>query len=96
MPLFVQLAPGLVLDNALIRRVRTTLRQQYTSNHVPDKIYQVPAIPMTLTGKKMEVPIRRILMGADPAKAINRHAMAKPEALTWFLDYARNQTDYRL
>ena len=96
MPLFVQLAPGLVLDNALIRRVRTTLRQQYTSNHVPDKIYQVPAIPMTLTGKKMEVPIRRILMGVDPAKAINRHAMAKPEALTWFLDYARDQTDYRL
>jgi acetoacetyl-CoA synthetase len=63
---------------------------------VPDKVYQVEAIPYTLTGKKMEVPVRKILMGAAPEKAANRDAVANPAALDFFSDYARNQTDYSL
>jgi acetoacetyl-CoA synthetase len=63
---------------------------------VPDKIYQVGAIPYTLTGKKMEVPVRRIMMGVPVEKAANRAAMANVDALDFFVRYAREQQDYRL
>ena len=63
---------------------------------MPDKIYQVEAIPFTLTGKKMEVPVRKILMGVPPEKAANRDAVADPQALDYFITYSKNQTDYSL
>jgi acetoacetyl-CoA synthetase len=63
---------------------------------VPDKIYQVEGVPFTLTGKKMEVPVRKILMGVAPEKAANRDAVANPQALDYFIDYSKNQTDYSL
>jgi acetoacetyl-CoA synthetase len=96
MPLFVKLAPDATLDAALETKIRDTLRREYTPRHVPDKIYQVPAIPYTLTGKKMEVPVRRILMGVAPEKAANRSAVSDPGALDFFIDYAQRQQDYRL
>jgi hypothetical protein len=58
------------------------------------EIIQVKAIPYTLTGKKMEVPVRRILMGVPPDKAANRAAIANVEALDYFVEYARTQRDY--
>jgi acetoacetyl-CoA synthetase len=94
MPLFVTLAEGAVLDDALRGRIAGRLRSEYTARHVPDKIIAVPAIPATLTGKKMEVPIRKILLGARPDDAANRNAMANPQALDAFADYARTQQDY--
>jgi acetoacetyl-CoA synthetase len=94
MPLFVRLRAGLSLDATLEERIRTHMRQQYSPRHVPDKIYAVSAIPYTLTGKKMEVPVRRILMGVAPEKAANRAAMANLESLDYFIDYARTQQDY--
>src|SRR5207302_9042481 len=63
MPLFVTLAEGAVLDDTLRGKIASRLRTQYTARHVPDKIIAVPAIPATLTGKKMEVPVRKILLG---------------------------------
>jgi acetoacetyl-CoA synthetase len=63
---------------------------------VPDKILHVHAIPYTLTGKKMEVPVRRILMGVPAEKAANRAAMSNVESLDYFIAYAREQQDYRL
>ena len=63
---------------------------------MPDRIIQVAAIPYTLTGKKLEVPVRRILSGVPPDKAANRSAMADPAALDFFIDYARSQRDYVL
>jgi acetoacetyl-CoA synthetase len=63
---------------------------------VPDKIYEVSGIPYTLTGKKMEVPVRKILMGVAPEKAANRDAVANPQALDYFIGYAKNQSDYSL
>ena len=63
---------------------------------MPDKILQVSAIPYTLTGKKMEVPVRRILMGVAAEKAANRAAVANVEALDYFIEYARTQRDYSL
>ena len=96
MPLFVTLAEGAVLDDALRGRIAGRLRSEYTARHVPDKIIAVPAIPATLTGKKMEVPVRKILLGARPDDAANRNAMANPQALDAFAEYARTQQDYRL
>jgi acetoacetyl-CoA synthetase len=94
MPLFVKLRGERQLDEPLERRIATQLRRDYSPRHVPDKIYQVLDIPYTLTGKKLEVPIRRILMGADPEKAANRSALRNPAALDYFIDYAKNQRDF--
>ena len=95
MPLFVTLAEGAVLDDALRGKIAGLLRSEYTARHVPDKIIAVPAIPATLTGKKMEVPVRKILLGARPDDAANRDAMANPQALDAFAEYASTQRDYR-
>jgi len=96
MPLFVTLQDGSVLDGALRSKIAGTLRSQYTARHVPDQIIQVAGIPATLTGKKMEVPVRKILLGVPPDEAANRHAMANPASLDAFAEYARTQQDYRL
>jgi acetoacetyl-CoA synthetase len=96
MPLFVKLKEGLKLDEALRDKVRACMRKAYSARHVPDKIYQVSAIPYTLTGKKMEVPVRRILSGMPVEKAANRAAMSNVESLDYFVEYVREQRDYRL
>jgi acetoacetyl-CoA synthetase len=88
MPLFVTLAGTQVLDADLEREIRRRLRHEYSPRHVPDRIVQVSAIPTTLTGKKMEVPVRKILLGLPPEQAANRNAMANPEALEDFIAYA--------
>jgi acetoacetyl-CoA synthetase len=91
MPLFVRLADGIVLDEALRSKIGDRLRAEYTPRHVPDQIIEVPDIPVTLTGKKMEVPVRRILSGVPAEEAANRHAMANPDALDFFVRYAATQ-----
>jgi acetoacetyl-CoA synthetase len=95
MPMFVKLADGLLLDAKIEEAIRGKLRREYTPRHVPDKIIQVPLIPMTLTGKKLEVPVRRLLMGVPLEHAANTSAMADPSALEAFIEYARTQRDYR-
>jgi acetoacetyl-CoA synthetase len=94
MPLFVQLADGRVLDDDLVAAIEDRLRREYTPRHVPDKIIAVPAIPVTLTGKKLEVPVRRLLLGVPLEQAANPSAMANPAALDAILEYARTQHDY--
>jgi acetoacetyl-CoA synthetase len=94
MPLFVTLASGRHLDDTVERKIRERLRTAYSPRHVPDRIVQVAAIPLTLTGKKLEVPVRRILLGFPPDQAVSRSAMADPQALDDFLAYARTQQDY--
>ena len=96
MPLFVKLREGIRLDEDLKERMRQKLRKEYSPRHVPDKIYEVTDIPYTLTGKKMEVPVRRILAGMPLAKAANRDATRNPQALDFFIEYARTQTDYSM
>jgi acetoacetyl-CoA synthetase len=94
MPLFVRLVDGLRLDDRIQGKIRDRLRHEYTPRHVPDRIVQVPDIPMTLTGKKLEVPVRKILLGVPPDDAANRNAMANPGSLDFFADYATKQQDY--
>ena len=96
MPMFVQLADGLTLDEDLKNKIGKTLRERYTPRHVPDKIYQVDEIPYTLTGKKMEVPVRRILLDTPLEKAANPSVMRNPHSLDYFVDFARDKADYSL
>lgn len=88
MPMFVALEAGKTLDDATVKAINAKLREEASPRHVPDEIYQVSAIPYTLTGKKMEVPIRKLIMGLPAEKVVSRDAMAKPELLDWFLDFA--------
>lgn len=96
MPLFVVPRPGVTLDDALKTKIAKRIRADFSPRHVPDAIIAVEAIPYTLTGKKMEVPVRRILMGAPLAKAANPDAMRNADAIDFFVRYARETDDYSL
>jgi acetoacetyl-CoA synthetase len=91
MPLFVQLAEGVELDQALEQKIRAELRRRYSPRHVPDGIYEVDEVPYTITGKKMEVPVRRILMGTPIEKAANTSVMRNPGSLEWFVRFAESR-----
>ena len=88
MPLFVVLAPGRVLDDALKSRITAQIREKASARHVPSAIVEVAEIPRTLTGKKMEVPIRRLLLGKLQHEVASPDAMANPGSLQFFVDYA--------
>jgi acetoacetyl-CoA synthetase len=96
MPIFLVPAPGAQVDDALVQRLRARLREEYTPRHVPDRFVAVRAIPLTRSGKKMEIPVRRLLLGADPAEVADPNAMADPEAFADIVEYARTQRDYSL
>jgi acetoacetyl-CoA synthetase len=87
--LFVVLADGVELDDALRARLAAELRRSLSPRHVPDEIHQVPAVPTTLSGKKLEVPVKRILGGAPVEQAAARGALANPESLAAFEELAR-------
>ncbi|GAA0850058.1 acetoacetate--CoA ligase [Streptosporangium amethystogenes subsp. fukuiense] len=86
--LYVTLVEGETLQDALIMRLRRELRERLSPRHVPNEIIEVPGIPRTLSGKKLEVPIRKILLGVPPEKAANLDAMANPEVLPHFVPEA--------
>lgn len=88
MPLFVVLREGLQLDAALQQRLREVIRGALSARHVPDEIFQLAAIPRTLSGKKMELPVKKLLLGASPESVFKRDAMAHAEAVDWFVDFA--------
>nr|WP_290940405.1 hypothetical protein [Haliscomenobacter sp.] len=84
MPLFVVLAEGMVLDEALQKKIAHTLRTDFSPRHVPDKVIAVPEIPYTLSGKKMELPVKKLLMGKSIEQSVNKDAMRNPGALEVF------------
>ncbi|MGB9752157.1 acetoacetate--CoA ligase [Roseiflexus castenholzii] len=88
MYLFVVLESGVALDDTLKERIRTHIRNVLSPRHVPDDIIAIPDVPRTLNGKKLEVPIKKILRGVPPEKAVNRDAMANPETLDAFVELA--------
>ncbi|MGP8034924.1 MAG: acetoacetate--CoA ligase [Steroidobacteraceae bacterium] len=81
--LYLVLADGAALDDGLAGRIKAALRAALSPRHVPDEIHQVPGIPRTLSGKKLEVPVRRILPGTPVADAADPDALANPEVLAW-------------
>jgi acetoacetyl-CoA synthetase len=88
MPLFVVLRDGIELDETLRSRIRQAIRQEISPRHAPDDIFAVTQIPYTLSGKKMEVPVRRILLGYPVAEAANPGAMRNPDSIAFFVDLA--------
>lgn len=96
MPLFVVLKEGYECDNTLKERINQTIRSQFSPRHVPDAIYPIQQVPYTLTGKKMEVPVRKIINGTEEEKAANRDAMANPTALDYFIDFHRKEMRQRM
>ncbi|SFE48561.1 acetoacetyl-CoA synthetase [Paracidovorax wautersii] len=88
MPLFVALRPGAELDEALRQRIAGAIRAALSPRFVPDDILAVPEVPRTLTGKKQELPVKKLLLGQPAEKVVNRDAMANPGSLDWFVAFA--------
>jgi acetoacetyl-CoA synthetase len=92
MPLFVVLREGLELDERMPREIARRVRERCSPRHVPDQVFQIAEVPRTLSGKVLEVPVKRILMGTDPAKAVSRDSLANPAALDYFVAMAAELT----
>ncbi|MEU8653421.1 acetoacetate--CoA ligase [Streptomyces sp. NPDC048737] len=91
MPLFVHLAPGAVLDQALLDRIKRTIREELSPRHVPDEVIEVPGVPHTLTGKRIEVPVKRLLQGTPLEKAVNPGSIDNLDLLHFYEDLARER-----
>lgn len=91
MPLFVHLTPGAVLDEDLVTRIKRTIREQLSPRHVPDEIIEVPGVPHTLTGKRIEVPVKRLLQGTPLDKAVNPGSVDDLDLLRFYEDLARTR-----
>ena len=89
MPLFVTLRPGVVLDDALTGRLNHAIKTAVSPRFVPNAVFQVADIPRTLSGKKQELPIKKLLLGQPLEKVVNKDAMANPGSLDWFVDFAQ-------
>jgi acetoacetyl-CoA synthetase len=88
MPLFVVLRGGAVLDDALVAEIRARVREDCSPRHVPSEIRAIDEVPRTLTGKVLEVPVKRILMGERPERVASRESLANPAALDRFVALA--------
>ncbi|MFI8942335.1 acetoacetate--CoA ligase [Streptomyces syringium] len=91
MPLFVHLAPGVTLDDELLTRIKRTIREQLSPRHVPDEVIEVPGIPHTLTGKRIEVPVKRLLQGTPLEKAVNPGSVDNIDLLRFYEELARTR-----
>jgi acetoacetyl-CoA synthetase len=88
MALFVVLRPGVALDIALKQRINAKIRTALSTRHVPNEIFAIPEVPRTLSGKKLELPIKRILLGADPRKVANPDSIANPQTIDYYVELA--------
>jgi acetoacetyl-CoA synthetase len=89
--LFVSLAPDAELDDELCAMLRARIRTDCSPRHVPDEVIEISEVPKTLTGKLLEVPVKRLLMGRAVQEAASRDAVANPAALDWFVEFARQR-----
>ena len=87
MPLFVVMKDGVELDADTVKVIRARIREDCSPRHVPNDIIEIPEVPRTLSGKVLEVPVKRVLMGEPPEKAASRDALQNPEAFDWFVRY---------
>ncbi len=88
LPLFVVLRENVVLDDSLKAKIKEGLRKNVSPHHVPDEIVAIPEVPRTLSGKKLEVPVKKLFMGIPVEKAISTDAMANPRSLDYFVEFA--------
>ncbi|RYY95936.1 MAG: acetoacetate--CoA ligase, partial [Comamonadaceae bacterium] len=92
MPLFVVLRPGVMLDDATRAKINGAIRTALSPRFVPDAIVQVAEVPRTLSGKKQELPIKKLLLGQPLDKVVNRDAMANPGCLDWYVGFAASRS----
>jgi acetoacetyl-CoA synthetase len=92
MPLFVVLRDGVALNDELAATIKRRIRSDCSPRHVPDEVRQIAEVPRTLSGKVLEVPVKRILTGTPPAEAASRESLANPEALDYFVAMARSES----
>ena len=92
MILFVVLYPGIALSDSLKGKISGAIKNSISARFIPDKIIKIDEVPRTLSGKKLEVPIKRLLLGSDPKTVVNRESMANPESFEFFTTYAKNKT----
>jgi acetoacetyl-CoA synthetase len=90
MPLFVVLKEGFTLDEPLKARIVQQIKTKASARHVPNEIFVVNEVPRTLTGKKMELPVRKLLLGMAPDKVAHRDTMVNPSSVDFFIDFAKN------
>jgi len=88
MPLFVVLREGIAFDRAMQTRINSAIEAGLSRRFLPNEIFAVTEIPRTLSGKKQELPIKKLLLGQPLEKVINKDAMANPGCLAWYLDFA--------
>jgi acetoacetyl-CoA synthetase len=88
MPLFVVLAEGAELSDELKASIKRRIREDCSPRHVPNEIYAIAEVPRTLSGKVLEIPVKKILMGGDPDRAASRESLANPAALDYFVELA--------
>ena len=93
MPLFVVLAEGQSLTDELIATIRQRVREDCSPRHVPNEVRQIDEVPRTLSGKVLEVPVKRILTGTPPEQAASRESLANPAALDHFVSLANEYAD---
>ncbi|MBU4505206.1 MAG: acetoacetate--CoA ligase, partial [Gammaproteobacteria bacterium] len=93
MPLFVVLRPGLTLDDPMTAKINGAIRTALSPRFLPNEVLQVAEIPRTLSGKKQELPIKKLLLGQPLDKVINKEAMANPGCLDWYVEFARRRAD---
>jgi acetoacetyl-CoA synthetase len=88
MPLFVVLDEGVELDDDLKSRIKKSVRENASPRHVPNEILAVPEIPRTLNGKKLEVPVKKVLSGTAPEEAASKDSLSNPDSLDRFAELA--------
>jgi acetoacetyl-CoA synthetase len=93
MPLFVVLREGAELDDDLVKALRTRIREDCSPRHVPNEVHAIDEVPRTLSGKVLEVPVKKILMGAPPDKAASRDSLANPKSLDYFVEFAQRSNE---
>jgi acetoacetyl-CoA synthetase len=93
MPLFVTLRTGKQLSESLKNEINRRIRTELSPRQVPNAIFAVPEIPRTLSGKKLELPIKKLLLGYPAEKVLDRASMANPDSLAWFVDFARRRAE---
>jgi acetoacetyl-CoA synthetase len=93
MPLFVVLREGASLDDDLVKAIRTRIREDCSPRHVPNEIHAIAEVPRTLSGKVLEVPVKKILMGQPAEKAASRDSLANPKALDYFVEFAERSDE---
>tara|TARA_R110001599_G_scaffold57612_1_gene158418 strand:+ start:1 stop:1437 length:1437 start_codon:yes stop_codon:yes gene_type:complete len=91
MPLFVVPAQGVAFDDAFKDKINAAIRKNVSARFIPNEIIEVAEVPRTLSGKKLEVPVKKLLLGQDPEKVVNKDSMANPDSFDFYVAYAKTR-----